>query len=1126
MSAPFKPNFNVKPWDPFHRVHNAKEIVDELIKAPEKLKFTVLQDKRPLRKNWQEEEPLSRQDIADLILYGQQRTSKKGNLYRQYWSGYGLRTGEISGGVLAIDCDGSSAQELLRAIAGEPPVTVSWTSGKPGRYQLLFQVPDKYRSALANFKRAVLTEWNGVKTLHDEDGKPVEILEFRYNRSQSCMPPSRHPESGAYSWINSPDTTEIALLPECLCELVLELAEKETKVERQRKERAINYANLQKEQKGGVVTDLVDFLNFEILPRLSVEQIYNDGHDFRQYGEVLKGSPTWRASSSGTSFHVWWDGTRWAWQDKGLNIGGGPVEYRYILRGGSGMPRGKEWIDIVKELAAEAGLKLPEKPGAIAPSAEAEAQSQENQPLFFNKDRKPRADQAKVDAIQRELNGLEIKPQWNVIEVNTQYLGQDENLVKNFPSKGIVVLPQPMAYGKSVLIEMVLNQIFPNRPAISITPTITLGKSQCADWNIPWREDLIVNGVSNDTFLRNSPRIGLCYPSLHRLIHFDKASGQYLYRDNQDLILITDEVREGLQFLLHSPMANDKGRRAENIHAFKSLTIDANENNLLWLMADANVTNAEILYAQMLCPGLPVYVVVTKPVKRPEVLVDVYDRPQPVLDRMYSLLASGQNILIADDGQERGDTNDRLFTIAGFNGIGVDRESLKDDAIAQEFVENPARAIAKYLPQFLRYSPSLVSGFNIKITWEIINAYRLLIEHEKKKPKEEEPSGKKAELPLFEPPREESNEPDYETELKRLQANVEEAERNWASGTPYFTEKFVQNTHLAPCLIRQMYGRGRHQVPITIYCGQGSPRTGCTSPLPNEQLNQIVRHYDGLRELAQMNWNDDSFDDDVLKSLEMMGQIYLDASRGNNPELKLWSEQKAREEYAQQDRIYKLCNEIVEKDGYTVRLHLAKEQKEEYSSELLKEHQEIKEGLRKEKASKFVATQIPTEEEFKKLELKKVRTKEEEYQVLRYRFEREFPTLIGQLSTEKAEKFYYEAVLKDRRKWLESIKNEWGYKNKDKTKFKDLEDVKFASLRFSRNGIPAIQDTRKIKIGRYEFLDRIGFFNSIPIDDFEATYTHKSFGELFKQLSKKKNKIDLKTYFNTQLPEGNKGVIQ
>jgi hypothetical protein len=351
-------------WNPFKRVPNAHVIADGLKIIPSNWSITPVQDKSPKRSNWQTEEFIPHQEIARLILHGEKKISQKGNQYIGYWSGFGLRTGDYSNGILTIDVDGASAEPLLKAIAnGELPKTVDWTSGKPGRYQQAYQMPEEIRPLLKNFKRAVLTEWGDLKTACDEEGKPTELLEFRYNCVQSVLPPSRHPQTGAYQWIHSPEDAEVAIAPKWLCDLVMKLAKREQAKEQEYKQRAVDWANVQRQAKyqGGVITDLVDFLRFEILPRLSVEQIFNwSGHNFREYGKTLKGNPPWRHSTSGSSFHTWWDGHEWAWQDKATGEGGGAVQYRWKLRGGSGTPKGKDFVEVIKELAGDAGVEMPQ----------------------------------------------------------------------------------------------------------------------------------------------------------------------------------------------------------------------------------------------------------------------------------------------------------------------------------------------------------------------------------------------------------------------------------------------------------------------------------------------------------------------------------------------------------------------------------------------------------------------------------------------------------------------------------------------------------------------------------------------------------------------------------------------
>jgi Protein of unknown function (DUF3987)/Bifunctional DNA primase/polymerase, N-terminal len=120
-------------------------------------------------------------------------------------TGYGLRLGQPSGYVVAIDFDGQSAIEMGLDKFRELPKTVTWTSGRLGRYQALFSVPEQYRDRVKN---------KTVKTgVIGDDGK-AEQLEFRYTGNQSVLPPSPHPTTDGYHWINNPIDTPVAELPQ------------------------------------------------------------------------------------------------------------------------------------------------------------------------------------------------------------------------------------------------------------------------------------------------------------------------------------------------------------------------------------------------------------------------------------------------------------------------------------------------------------------------------------------------------------------------------------------------------------------------------------------------------------------------------------------------------------------------------------------------------------------------------------------------------------------------------------------------------------------------------------------------------------------------------------------------
>ncbi|CAD5910541.1 hypothetical protein PCC9214_00002 [Planktothrix tepida] len=125
--------------------------------------------------------------------------------------GYGLLTGKINGGIVAVDCDGKAAHDFAKNLGGLPH-TVSFSSGLEGRAQYLYQIPSEYWDAITT-KKLNTGEIGG-------NGKEV-LLELRWNGCQSVLPPSVHPETKIYKWINSIENTAIAQAPNWVIEQML-----------------------------------------------------------------------------------------------------------------------------------------------------------------------------------------------------------------------------------------------------------------------------------------------------------------------------------------------------------------------------------------------------------------------------------------------------------------------------------------------------------------------------------------------------------------------------------------------------------------------------------------------------------------------------------------------------------------------------------------------------------------------------------------------------------------------------------------------------------------------------------------------------------------------------------------
>jgi hypothetical protein len=118
----------------------------------------------------------------------------------------GIILGPFSGGLLAIDFDGPSAWTWYDENIGIAlPETVCWSSGKVGRCQMVFTVPEPFWDWLHTKKFNT-----GVK---DAVTGKFEGLEFRWGGVQSVLPPSLHPDTKQpYFWITDA-TNPVAELP-------------------------------------------------------------------------------------------------------------------------------------------------------------------------------------------------------------------------------------------------------------------------------------------------------------------------------------------------------------------------------------------------------------------------------------------------------------------------------------------------------------------------------------------------------------------------------------------------------------------------------------------------------------------------------------------------------------------------------------------------------------------------------------------------------------------------------------------------------------------------------------------------------------------------------------------------
>lgn len=146
----------------------------------------------------------------------------------------GVLLGEASQGVLAVDFDGPWTWEYWQEhikIPFEDIDTVTWSSGKSGRAQMAFKVPEECWTVMpAKF---------AVNGPIGDDGKPQQ-LEFRWGTveagCQSVLPPSKHPDSISnpeiyYRWDRAPSQVSIMTIPDRLLEFILTYERPQPKIE-------------------------------------------------------------------------------------------------------------------------------------------------------------------------------------------------------------------------------------------------------------------------------------------------------------------------------------------------------------------------------------------------------------------------------------------------------------------------------------------------------------------------------------------------------------------------------------------------------------------------------------------------------------------------------------------------------------------------------------------------------------------------------------------------------------------------------------------------------------------------------------------------------------------------------
>jgi putative DNA primase/helicase len=196
--------------DPISR--EQASLLDQLQALPSDWPLVAVDgEKRAYQKNWQQK-ALSHRRAATEIRNGRARA-------------IGVVAGPPAG-ILFVDHDGPSASDALARL-GIPvdslPPTLQVTSGRDGRFALLYRVPERYWASMRQ-RRFWYTGEPDPATgkparILGDDGK-AEQLDLRWAGHYQIVI-GAHPITGAYRWIHGPGERDLAEAPVELIELML-----------------------------------------------------------------------------------------------------------------------------------------------------------------------------------------------------------------------------------------------------------------------------------------------------------------------------------------------------------------------------------------------------------------------------------------------------------------------------------------------------------------------------------------------------------------------------------------------------------------------------------------------------------------------------------------------------------------------------------------------------------------------------------------------------------------------------------------------------------------------------------------------------------------------------------------
>jgi Domain of unknown function (DUF3854) len=279
-------------------------------------------------------------------------------------------------------------------------------------------------------------------------------------------------------------------------------------------------------------------------------------------------------------------------------------------------------------------------------------------------------------------------------------------VVDQLPLSGVVALYGGKGTGKSEAISLMLGE----RPWLSFTPLVSLGRDQAASWGGVFIND--GDQIGSQILKDGQPVLGasVCIPSLLKVCRVESE------------ILVLDELTATLEFLLGSKLANKEGLRplllAEFVRRVQAAT--------LVILADADLTEEAIGYIEAI-RGERAYLVRSDRhalTYAANLMNGSQNQAIACLLERVEVLPEDQLIYLNSDSKALAESLARMLVGVGIQSLLITSDTSGGDLEA-EFLTSQGACIPKLRTmgiQAIITSPTVTQGFSIKSHTDLIDS--------------------------------------------------------------------------------------------------------------------------------------------------------------------------------------------------------------------------------------------------------------------------------------------------------------------------------------------------------------------------------------------------------------------